>query len=52
MEKGMMKNNKAGQWTREGVVREVFPKKRIFEPRPKETKDQKDQREECSRQRK
>ena len=27
MEKGMMKNNKAGQWTREGVVREVFPKK-------------------------
>lgn len=36
MEKGIVKNNKAGQGTSEAVVRDVFPERVAFEPRIKE----------------
>lgn len=54
MEKGIVKNNKAGQRTREGVVRDVFPEKVAFELRTKDAKEgamKSDQKEECPRQR-
>ena len=51
MEKGIVKNNKAGQGTSEAVVRDVFPERVAFEPRIKEAEEgavESNQKEECS----